>query len=64
MVLANRPETRSIGIRSKARFGQPSPPGEIHKASDDAWASVSGLSAEEARRRYVEAVAALPDAGR
>ncbi len=42
-------------------------PGITHpvgRAKYDAWASVSGLSAEEARRRYVEAVAALPDAGR
>jgi acyl-CoA-binding protein len=51
----------TLGDVSGRRPGITNPVG---RAKYDAWASVSGLSGEEARRRYVEAVAALPDAGR
>ena len=51
----------TVGDVSGRRPGITSPVG---RAKYDAWASVSGLSAQEARRQYVEAVAALPDDGR
>ena len=51
----------TVGDVSGRRPGITHPVG---RAKYDAWASVSGLSAQEARRQYVEAVAALPDDGR
>lgn len=51
----------TVGDVSGRRPGFTNPVG---RAKHDAWASVAGLPAEEARRRYVEAVAALPGAGR
>jgi acyl-CoA-binding protein len=51
----------TVGDVSGRRPGFTNPVG---RAKHDAWASVAGLPVEEARRRYVEAVAALPDAGR
>ena len=65
----NETKLRLYALYKQATVGDVSGrrPGITHpvgRAKYDAWASVSGLSAEEARRRYVEAVAALPDAGR
>ena len=60
----NEAKLRLYALYKQATVGDVSGrrPGITHpvgRAKFDAWASVSGLSAEEARRRYVEAVAAL-----
>jgi diazepam-binding inhibitor (GABA receptor modulating acyl-CoA-binding protein) len=60
----NETKLRLYALYKQATLGdvagrRPGPLNPVGRAKHDAWASVSGLSGEEARRSYVQAVAEL-----